>query len=197
MSVVGGSPLLRQALAALLARVGFIVTDGPQAEVVLVAEGRDLSLDEMLACRLPLVVLSAAPDPAAAVRLLEERPEGTAYLASSRVPDGRMLAIALRAVAAGESLLDAGVGDGLTCQDANGVSDDLTPRERQILSLMAEGRSNQDICNHLVLSPKTIETHVTRIFSKLGLPTDDTRNRRVTAVLRYLQDRALVSAAAA
>jgi DNA-binding NarL/FixJ family response regulator len=194
--VVGGSPLLRQALAALLARVGFVVTDGPEADVVLVAEGRDRSLEELIACPQPLVVVSAEPDAAVAVELLEERPEGTAYLAASRIPDGRVLAAALRAVAAGHSLLDVGVADGLLGRDPAGAFSELTPRERQILSLIAEGRSNQAICDHLVLSPKTIETHVSRIFCKLGLPSDDTRNRRVVAVLRYLQGRAPVAAAA-
>ena len=193
---MGGSPLLRQALIALLSRVGFTASAQADAHVVLVADAGDLALTELAACPLPVLVLAADPDPTAAVELLEERPVGTGYLAAGRVPDGRVLAAALRSVAAGHSLLDLGVADGLLGDDSGGALAELTSREREILALMAEGRSNQAICDHLVLSPKTIETHMTRIFSKLGLPSDETRNRRVAAVLRYLQDRTPAAAAA-
>ena len=75
----------------------------------------------------------------------------------------------------------------LLARRRRGPFDDLTPREREVLGLMAEGRSNVGIARHLVVSDGAVEKHISSIFSKLGLATSDTEHRRVLAVLQYLQ----------
>jgi DNA-binding NarL/FixJ family response regulator len=95
----------------------------------------------------------------------------------------------VRRVAAGGSVIDAEVvGRLLGRPRAHTALDELTPREREILQLMAEGLSNHGIAERLVLDPKTIEGHVTRIFSKLGLEPTGADHRRVLAVLTYLRE---------
>ena len=91
-------------------------------------------------------------------------------------------------VVAGECVVDRGVVDGLL--DAKRHADplvELTPREREVLALIAEGRSNQGICRALWLSPKTVETHIRSLFAKLGIAEAPEDNRRVLAVLTYLR----------
>jgi DNA-binding NarL/FixJ family response regulator len=95
---------------------------------------------------------------------------------------------ALHRVVAGECLVDpAIVGRLLTRARRHDPVDALTMREREVLALMAEGRSNAAICEHLSVSTKTVETHVSRVFSKLGLAEETHRHRRVLAVLTYLR----------
>jgi DNA-binding NarL/FixJ family response regulator len=94
----------------------------------------------------------------------------------------------VRRVAAGECVVDRAVVEELLERRRQADPlDELTPREREILALMAEGRSNQGICHMLWLSPKTVETHIRGAFAKLGIREAPEDNRRVLAVLAYLK----------
>jgi DNA-binding NarL/FixJ family response regulator len=119
--------------------------------------------------------------------LLEGGAAGVGYLLTDRVANVAEVAAALERVAAGGTALDPEVVSQLfrASRQRGGLAS-LTPRERQVLALMAEGRSNSGIAAGLVVSGGAVEKHVASIFSKLGLPPDDTDNRRVLAVLHYL-----------
>ncbi len=120
-------------------------------------------------------------------QLLEGGAAGVGYLLKDRVANVAEFAAALERVAAGGTALDPEVVSQLfrASRQRGGLAS-LTPRERQVLALMAEGRSNSGIAAGLVISGGAVEKHVASIFSKLGLPPDDTDNRRVLAVLQYL-----------
>ncbi|GAB2976348.1 response regulator transcription factor [Amycolatopsis acidiphila] len=123
-----------------------------------------------------------------AAELLADRAGGVGYLLKDRVADVSDFLDALRRVAAGETVLDPEVVSqlfGATRKTA--VLDRLTEREREVLALMAEGRSNGAIAAKLYLSGGSVEKYVTRLFDKLGLPRSEEDNRRVLAVLRYLE----------
>ena len=122
-----------------------------------------------------------------AARLLAGNPAGVGYLLKDRVADVEEFTGALERVAAGGTALDPEVVRMLlrAGTDAGGMRA-LTAREREVLALMAEGRSNAAIAAAMVVSPGAVEKHVASIFAKLGLPPADTDNRRVLAVLRYL-----------
>ncbi|MFB9236529.1 LuxR C-terminal-related transcriptional regulator [Plantactinospora siamensis] len=122
-----------------------------------------------------------------ATRLLADRPGGVGYLLKDRVADVADFVDALTRVAAGGTALDPEVVGHLmrSGRDTAGLAS-LTPREREVLSLMAEGRSNAGIAAALVITPGVVEKHVANIFGKLGLPASDGDNRRVLAVLRHL-----------
>jgi DNA-binding NarL/FixJ family response regulator len=122
-----------------------------------------------------------------AARLLEGNAAGVGYLLKDRVADVAEFADALARVAAGGTALDPEVVGQLlgAGRHARGLTA-LTPREREVLSLMAEGRSNAGIAATLVISAGVVEKHVASIFGKLGLPPAEGDNRRVLAVLRYL-----------
>ena len=135
-----------------------------------------------------VLVLSQHLEPTYALRLVEERPEGVGYLMKERVGRVEQLLDAVQRVAAGECVVDRAVVDELLARRRQtDPIDELTPREREILALMAEGRSNQGICRELWLSPKTVETHIRGAFSKLGIMQAPEDNRRVLAVLAYLR----------
>jgi DNA-binding NarL/FixJ family response regulator len=123
-----------------------------------------------------------------ASRLLADQPAGVGYLLKDRVADVAEFIGALERVAAGGTALDPEVVRMLlrAGRQAGGIGS-LTGREREVLALMAEGRSNAGIAAGLVVSPGAVEKHVAAIFGKLGLPPAGTDNRRVLAVLRYLQ----------
>ena len=123
-----------------------------------------------------------------AARLLSGSAAGVGYLLKDRVADVADFAEALERVAAGGTALDPEVVSQLVraSQHAAGLSG-LTPREREVLALMAEGRSNAGISAALVVSASVVEKHVASIFAKLNLPSSGADNRRVLAVLRYLQ----------
>ena len=122
-----------------------------------------------------------------AVELLDESAEGLGYLLKDRVSDVDEFVAAVRRVAAGGSALDPLVVAELVGRSRR---DDpvarLSPREREVLELMAEGRSNQAIGERLFISPRAVEKHVTSIFAKLGLPPAAEDHRRVLAVLTFL-----------
>jgi DNA-binding NarL/FixJ family response regulator len=134
-----------------------------------------------------VLVLSQYLEPQYAMRLVEQAPAGVGYLLKERIGRVAELTDAIRRVAAGECVVDRMVVQELLehtrRQDPLA---ELSPRERQILELMAEGRSNQGIREELWLSPKTVETHIRGLFNKLGLRDVPESNRRVLAVLAYL-----------
>jgi DNA-binding NarL/FixJ family response regulator len=135
-----------------------------------------------------VLVLSQHLEPAYALRIVEERPEGVGYLMKERVGRVQQLLDAVERVAAGECVVDRAVVDELLARRRRvDPIAELTPREREIVALMAEGRSNQGICRALWLSPKTVETHIRSAFAKLGIREAPEDNRRVLAVLTYLR----------
>jgi DNA-binding NarL/FixJ family response regulator len=123
-----------------------------------------------------------------AARLLQGNAAGVGYLLKDRVADVAEFTEALGRVAAGGTALDPEVVSQLlgAGRHARGLAG-LTAREREVLSLMAEGRSNAGIADLLVISASVVEKHVASIFAKLGLPPAEGDNRRVLAVLRYLE----------
>jgi DNA-binding NarL/FixJ family response regulator len=136
-----------------------------------------------------ILMLSQYIETRYAVELLREDPAGIGYLLKDRVTRIADLADAVRRVAAGGSVIDPEVVARLLGRPrAHTPLDELTAREREILGLMAEGLSNQGIAGRLVLDGKTVEGHVTRIFSKLGLEPAGSDHRRVLAVLTYLRE---------
>jgi DNA-binding NarL/FixJ family response regulator len=134
-----------------------------------------------------VLVLSAHVEPAYALQLLEDGAVRAGYLLKERVSDLGELSDAVRRVAAGGLVIDPSVVAGLVARKrVHNPLDDLTDREREVLAVMAEGRSNQAICERLYLSPKTVEAYVRGVFTKLGLQQGADDNRRVLAVLAFL-----------
>ena len=135
----------------------------------------------------PILVLSQYVEERYATELLASDSQGVGYLLKERVADVGDFVDACQRVAAGGTVLDPEVVAQLLARRGRGPFDDLTPREREVLGLMAEGRSNTGIARHLVVSDGAVEKHISSIFSKLGLATSDTEHRRVLAVLQFLQ----------
>jgi DNA-binding NarL/FixJ family response regulator len=134
-----------------------------------------------------VLVLSAYLEEEYALELLGEDAAGVGYLLKDRVSDGDRFAEAVRRVAEGGSALDPEVvSQMLGRRRAEDPLEELTPREREVLALMAEGRTNQAIADALVISERAVEKHVTGIFSKLNLPPAPEDHRRVLAVLAFL-----------
>jgi DNA-binding NarL/FixJ family response regulator len=135
-----------------------------------------------------VLVLSAHVEPAYALELVESGAEGAGYLLKDRITDVDELVEAVRRVGAGGLVIDPGVVAQLVGRArAHSPLDDLSDREREVLTLMAEGRSNQAICRALFLSPKTVEAYVRAVFTKLDLQQGADDNRRVLAVLAFLR----------
>jgi DNA-binding NarL/FixJ family response regulator len=202
--------LIREGVAHLLIESGVEVVDQVGDADALLVSVRDRSPDvALIDIRMPpthtdeglraareirsrypetaVLVLSQHLEPEYALQLVEEKPERVGYLMKERVGRVQQLLDAVQRVAAGECVVDRAVVDELLARRRriDPVSE-LTPREREILALMAEGRSNQGICRTLWLSPKTVETHIRGAFGKLGLKEAPEDNRRVLAVLTYL-----------
>lgn len=135
----------------------------------------------------PILVLSQYVEERYATELLANDSAGIGYLLKERVADVGDFVDACERVAAHGTVLDSEVVAQLLARRRRGPFDDLTPRERDVLGLMAEGRSNTGIARALVVSDGAVEKHISSIFSKLGLATSDTEHRRVLAVLQYLQ----------
>jgi DNA-binding NarL/FixJ family response regulator len=205
------SAVLREGLAQLLADRGYevsaAVADG-EALLAAVAQYRpgvtvvDVRMpptftDEGLRAAITLrrdypgtavMVFSQYVETRYAARLLAGNAAGVGYLLKDRVADVAEFTAALGRVAAGGTALDPEVvSQLLSASRRAGSVSGLTPREREVMSLMAEGRSNAAIGAGLVISPGAVEKHVASIFAKLGLPPSDTDNRRVLAVLHYLR----------
>jgi DNA-binding NarL/FixJ family response regulator len=206
--------LVREGLARLLAESGFeVVGEAGDAQALLSlvrAKRPDVAVvdirmppthtDEGLAAAAEIrdrhpetgvLVLSQYLEPQYAMRLVEQAPAGVGYLLKERVGRVEELTNALRRVSAGECVVDRMVVQELLEHTRRQEPlAELSPRERQILELMAEGRSNQGIREELWLSPKTVETHIRTLFNKLGLRDVPESNRRVLAVLAYLSSSA-------
>jgi DNA-binding NarL/FixJ family response regulator len=135
-----------------------------------------------------VLVLSQFIETRATVRLLEHRGAGRGYLLKDRVADLDGFAEAIARVAAGGSAVDPEVVASLVSRrEWQEPLEAMSGREREILGMMAEGRSNAGICDRLVLSQRTVESHVSAIFRKLGLVEAPDDHRRVLAVLAYLR----------
>ena len=203
--------LLRQGVASMLDGEGFdVVAQAGDAEDVIrkvnahlpdVAvidirmppNGTDDGLRAAIAIRqahpdIGVLVLSQYVEAAYAVELIGDDARGVGYLLKDRVGDFEEFAGALRRVAAGGSVLDPEVVHWMFGRErVTSRLDELTPREREVLALVAEGCSYQAVANRLVVSQRAVEKHVTSIFSKLDLPPTVEDHRRVLAVLAYLR----------
>jgi DNA-binding NarL/FixJ family response regulator len=136
---------------------------------------------------LPVLILSQYVEQTYAAELLADGVGGVGYLLKERVADVDDFVAAVRRVAGGGTVLDPEVVAQILARRRSSAIDSLTPRERQVLGLMAEGRSNQAIAEALVVTLGAVEKHVSSIFGKLELPVNDEDNRRVLAVLTYLR----------
>ena len=205
--------LLRQGVASMLEGQGFeVVAQAGDAEDVIrkvnahhpdVAvvdirmppNGTDDGLRAAIAIRhahpdVGVLVLSQYVEAAYAVELIGDDAQGVGYLLKDRIGDFEEFAIAVRRVAAGGSVLDPEVVKWMFGRErVTSRLADLTPREREVLVLVAEGCSNQAVADRLAVSQRAVEKHVTAILSKLGLPEAPDAHRRVLAVLAYLDDR--------
>lgn len=217
VAVAGDLLLDREGLAKLVTGAGFALAGRPAAVGTLVAElgaaapdvvlldlaghgrtpGSALVLVRELRGAVPdvaVLVLADAVSPEEVGALMAEYPERFGYLPKERLRDLEQLADAVRRVAGGELVVDPAVVTALLSARREGGNrrrlDDLTARERDVLAQMAEGRSNQAIAERLYLGVKTVEAHVASIFAKLGLETTRDDNRRVLAVVAFLQPEA-------
>ncbi|MEU5210354.1 response regulator transcription factor [Streptomyces sp. NPDC020742] len=202
--------LLREGLVLLLTSAGHevvaVAASGPEVLPALLTHRpdaavldvrmppgfRDEGLRAALAARreipgLPVLVLSQYVEETYAAELLGDGASGVGYLLKDRV--GRVDAFldALERVAAGGTALDPEVVSELLTRRRNDPLDALTPREREVLQLMAEGRDNTTIATLLVVSERAVSKHIGNVFAKLGLPPSDSGHRRVLAVLAYLR----------
>lgn len=205
------SVLFRSGLAHLLADEGFeVVGEAADATEVLEVVDRERPDVAVLDIRMPplhqtegleaaiairdrhpstaILLLSAHVETRHAIRLLRADAAGVGYLLKDRVMREADLLDAIRRVAAGGSVIDPEVvGELLGRARPHGPLDELTSRGRDVLALMAEGRSNQAIAERLFLELKTVEGHIRTVFSKLGLEPEPSDHRRVLAVLTYLR----------
>jgi DNA-binding NarL/FixJ family response regulator/class 3 adenylate cyclase len=205
------SVLLREGIARLLADAGFDVVGQSGTPDDLMLKVRSYSPDVAIVdIRMPptqtdeglraaqeirethpgvgVLVLSQYVEPAYAMELLAESAEGVGYLLKDRVADVAEFAAAVRRVAEGGSALDPALVTQLVGRRRqHDPLDDLSPREREVLELMAEGRSNQAIGEALFITPRAVEKHITSIFGKLRLAPASEDHRRVLAVLAFLR----------
>jgi DNA-binding NarL/FixJ family response regulator/class 3 adenylate cyclase len=205
------SVLLREGVARLLETAGFVVVGQAGNPDELMLKVRSYSPDVAIVdIKMPpthtdeglraareirekhpgvgVLVLSQYVESGYALELLQGSAEGVGYLLKDRVSDVQEFAAAVKRVAEGGSALDPEVVSRLVGRRrGEDPLSQLTPREREVLELMAEGRSNQAIADKLVVTLRAVEKHVTSIFGKLRLPADEQDHRRVLAVLTYLK----------
>jgi DNA-binding NarL/FixJ family response regulator len=134
-----------------------------------------------------VLVLSQYAEDHYPMELLADGADGVGYLLKDRVADVGGFVDAVRRVAAGGSALDPEVVSRMVGRKQDDPLDELTPREREVLELMAQGLSNKGICEKLFLSERAVERHITGVLSKLGIPATGHEHRRVLAVLAYLR----------
>ncbi|MBM0224819.1 response regulator transcription factor [Micromonospora sp. ATA51] len=202
--------LLRDGLTRILDAYGYqvveAVADGPSVLPALTRHRPDVAvldvrlpptftdegLQAALAARtqlpgLPILVLSQHVDQLYARELLADRGGGVGYLLKDRVSNVGQFIDAVRRVADGGMVMDPEVVAALLARNSGAQRlGELTAREREVLGLMAEGRSNAAIAGRLFVTEKAVSKHINNIFSKLGMPPSDDDNRRVLAVLAYL-----------
>jgi DNA-binding NarL/FixJ family response regulator len=205
------SLLLREGVARVLGDAGFEVTGGYGTAVELLENlDRDAPDVAILDIRLPpthsdeglraaveirsrapsvgVLVLSQYVEIGLAMKLLADSAEGAGYLLKDRISDVQEFVGAVERVAGGGSAIDPIiVSTLLSKRRSEDPLEALTPRERAVLELMAEGRSNQGIADKLVITLRSVEKYVSSIFDKLGMPTGGSESRRVHAVLLYLR----------
>ena len=211
VAIADDSVLLREGLARLLVDAGFEVVGQSENVDDLLLKVRSYSPDVAIVdIRLPpthsdeglraaieiraqypstsVLVLSQYVELGLALKLLSDSAEGVGYLLKDRIRDVDDFIAAVRRVADGGSAIDPIIVSTLLSRER---PDDpvarLTPREREILELMASGSSNQGIADKLVITVRAVEKHVSRIFDKLGLPSTGSESRRVLAVLLFLR----------
>jgi DNA-binding NarL/FixJ family response regulator len=211
VAIAEDSVLLREGIARLLGEAGFeVVGQSPNAEDLLLkvrSYAPDVAIvdirlppthtDEGLRAALEIrashpsvgvLVLSQYVELGLALKLLADSAEGVGYLLKDRIRDVDEFVAAIRRVADGGSALDPIIVSTLLSRER---PDDpvgkLTPREREILEVMATGSSNQGIADKLVITVRAVEKHVSSIFDKLGLPSTGSESRRVLAVLMFLR----------
>ncbi len=203
--------LLREGVARLLTEAGFDVVGQCSTAEDLLLKVRSYSPDVAVTdIRMPptqtdeglraaleirsrhpkvgVLVLSQHADVGLAMKLLAESAEGVGYMLKDRVEDIDEFAEAVRRVGHGGSVIDPTiVSQLLGRRRGDDPLERLTPREREVLELMAEGRSNQGIAERLVVTERAVQKHITSIFQKLGLPAGSEDHRRVLAVLAFLR----------
>jgi DNA-binding NarL/FixJ family response regulator len=203
--------LLRDGLVRLLEAHGFAIAaavdNGPSLSRALSDLNPDVAIvdvrlppsftDEGLQCALaarrkrpglPVLVLSQHVERLYARELLADGNGGVGYLLKDRVFDAEQFVDAVRRVAQGGTAMDPQVIQQLLAQRTrNSPLEKLTPRELEVIELMAQGRSNAAIAERLVVTERAVAKHTSNIFTKLGLPPSDDDNRRVLAVLAYLE----------
>jgi len=211
IAIAEDSVLLREGLARLLGDAGFDVVAQCESAEQLLLEVDSCPLDIVIVdIRLPptyndeglraaleirsshpevgVLVLSQYVELGLAMKLLADSAEGVGYLLKDRISDVKEFVAALQRVANGGSAIDPIIVSTLLSRRQN---DDplaeLTPREREVLELMAEGGSNQGIADKLVITLRAVEKYVSSIFTKLGLPSSGSESRRVLAVLMFLR----------
>lgn len=135
-----------------------------------------------------VLLLSQYVEPSYAMRLIEDQPERVGYLLKERVFDIATVVDALRRIVDGETVIDPTIVSRLLGRRRReDPLSKLTPREREVLGLIAEGMSNRALASRLFVTERTVEAHVTQIFMKLGLPESTDQHRRVLAVLAFLR----------
>jgi DNA-binding NarL/FixJ family response regulator len=211
VAIAEDSVLLREGLASLLTGAGHQVVGQSETADDLLLKVRSYAPDVAIVdIRLPpthsdeglqaakeirakhpqtkVMVLSSHIESGYAVELLADDASGVGYLLKERVSDVKEFLASLERVAAGGTALDPEVVSRLVGrQRADSPLDELTPREREVMQLMAEGRSNSGIAEAMVVTERAVEKHVTNIFSKLGLHAASEDHRRILAVLTYLR----------
>jgi DNA-binding NarL/FixJ family response regulator len=186
VGAVGDGPALIAAAAALRPDIAIVDVRMPPTHT---DEGLRAAIEvRRLVPETRILVLSQYVEEHYAVELIGASAQGVGYLLKDRVADVSEFLAAVRRVADGGTALDPEVVAQLLGRRRRGRPlDALSPREREVLGLMAEGRSNQAIAAQLVVTEGAVEKHISNIFAKLGLPDSPTDHRRVLAVLTYLQ----------